>query len=59
MPDTASFQPVPFNPGEVVMVFDSDFYQPTSGTDPNKETVDPVLSVDSAANSFTIDRGRR
>ena len=57
VPDTASFQGVPFNPGEVVMVFDSDFYQPASGTDPNKETVDPVLSTNLAANSFTIDVG--
>ena len=57
VPDTALYQGVPFNPGEVVMVFDSDFYQPASGTDPNKETVNPVLSIDVASNSFTIDVG--
>ena len=57
VPDTASYQGVPFNPGEVVMVFDSDFYQPASGTDPNKETVNPVLSIDVPSNSFTIDVG--
>ena len=57
VPDTAAFQPVFFNAGQVVMVFDSDFYEGPSGTDPSKQNLNPVLSVDPAANSFTIDLG--
>ena len=60
VPDTATFQPASFNAGEVLMVFDSDFYEgpsPPGPDDPSKQNLNPVLSVDPAANSFTIDLG--